>query len=70
MKIHSICVTNKNNLFQLLVKALACFCEFWLDSRWTDYQNIQWIGPWVPKQLQPHDTQYVWEVMYESWDGD
>jgi hypothetical protein len=69
-KIHSICASNKKNLFQLLVKDLACFCEFCSDSRWTYCQNIQWIGPWVPKQLQPHDTWYVWEAMYESWDGD
>jgi hypothetical protein len=70
MKINSICATNKNNLHQLLVKNLACFCEFCWDSCWTDYQNIQWIGPWVPRQVQPHDIRYVWETMYESWDRD
>jgi hypothetical protein len=32
MKIHSICATNKNNLLQLFVKDLACFCEFCLDD--------------------------------------
>ncbi len=32
MKIHSICATNKNNLAQLFMKDLACFCEFCLDS--------------------------------------
>lgn len=31
MNIHSICATNKNNLMQLLVKDLACFCELCLD---------------------------------------
>lgn len=35
MKIHSIYVPNKNNLLQLLVKDLAWFCEFCLDSHWT-----------------------------------
>jgi hypothetical protein len=32
MKIHLICVVNKNNLNELLVKDLTCFCEFCLDS--------------------------------------
>jgi hypothetical protein len=42
MKIHSICATNKNNFLQLLVKDLACFYEFCLDSCWTKCQ--MWSG--------------------------
>jgi hypothetical protein len=68
MKIHSICATNKNNLFQLLVKDLACFCEFCLDGWWIEYQNVKWTWKWVPKQLQPHDMQHVRKAMYEGWD--
>jgi hypothetical protein len=69
-KIHSICATNKNNLIQLLVKGLACLCEFCLDSHWSECQNVQWTSKWVSKQLQPQDICYVQEAMYESWDRD
>jgi hypothetical protein len=48
MKIHSIYSLNKNNLTQLFVKDLACFCEFCLDSCWTERVNVKWIGHWVP----------------------
>jgi hypothetical protein len=47
MKIHSIYSLNKNNLTQLFVKDLACFCEICLDSCWTKCVNVKWIGHWV-----------------------
>ncbi len=61
MKIHLICVVNKNNLTQLLVKDLACFCEFCLDSCWSECQNVKWTSKWIPKQVQPQNTHYVQE---------
>jgi hypothetical protein len=68
-RIHSIYATNSNNLIQLLVKGLACLCEFCLDSHWSECQNVQWTSKWVSKQLQPQDISYVQEALYESWDG-
>jgi len=34
MKVHNICVTNKNMLIQLLVKHLACFYVIYFDGQW------------------------------------
>ncbi len=64
-KIHSICATN--NLIPLLVKGLACLCEFCLDSHWSECQNVQWTSKWVSKQREPQYICYVQEAMYESW---
>ncbi len=49
MKLHSILVTNKNNLTTLMVKDLACFYTFYFDGNWVACQNLQWIGHCVPK---------------------
>jgi hypothetical protein len=59
MRIHSICAVNKNNLTQLLMKDLACLCEFCLDSYWSECQNVKWTSKWIPKQLQRQDICYV-----------
>jgi hypothetical protein len=40
MKLHSILVTNKNNLITLMVKDLTCFYIFSFDGKWVDCQNI------------------------------
>jgi hypothetical protein len=70
MKLHSILATNKNSLTTLMMKDLACFCTFYIDGKWFDYQNLQWIGCWVPKILQPMDTRLVHNPMYDGWDGE
>jgi hypothetical protein len=70
MKIHSIYIVNKNNPAQLLMTDLACYSEFCLGSCWSECQNVKWTSKWIPKQLQPQDTHYVQEAMYEGWDGD
>jgi len=57
MKIYSIYYMKRNNFTQIFVKDLACFYEFCLDSQWNLYINIPWTGHWVPKVLQPQDTQ-------------
>jgi hypothetical protein len=69
MKLHSILATNKNNLATLMVKDLACFCTFCINGKWVDYQNLQWIGHWVPKILQLVDIGSVRNAMYDDWDG-
>jgi hypothetical protein len=68
MKIHSIYSMNRNNLTQLFVKDLACFYEFCLDNQWNLFINIPWTGHWVPKVLQPQDTQSLRDTMIESWE--
>ncbi len=40
MKLHSILVTNKNNLTIFMVKDLACFNTFSFDGKWVDCQNL------------------------------
>jgi hypothetical protein len=61
---------NKNNLTQIFVKKLAYFYEYCLDSHWVDYTNVNWTGQWVPKILQPQNTEHLRDTMHESWDGD
>jgi hypothetical protein len=68
MKIHSIYSMNRNDLTQLFVKNLACLCEFCLDSQWYFCINIPWIGHWVPKVLQPQNTQSLKDTMIEGWE--
>jgi hypothetical protein len=46
MKIHSICALNKNNVLQLFVKDLTCFCGFYFDSHCTKCQNVEWTCHW------------------------
>jgi hypothetical protein len=59
---------NKNNFIQFVVKVLACFYEFCLEIHCNLCINIPWIGHWVLKVLQPHDTQSLQDTMIEGWD--
>ncbi len=52
-----------------MVKDLPCFYTFYFDKKWVDWQNLQWIGHWVPKILQLVDTRSVRNAMYDCWDG-
>jgi hypothetical protein len=68
MKIYSIYSMNRNNLTQLFVKDLTCFCEFCLDSQWNLCISIPRTSHWVPKVLQPQDTQSLQDTMIEGWE--
>jgi len=69
MKLHSMLAINKNTLITFMVKDLACFYTLSFDGKWVDYQNLQWIGHWVPRILQLVDTRSVRNAMYDGWDG-
>ncbi len=69
MKIHSICALNKNNILQLFVKD---FMFLWVLFRWSldKMSKCSMEMPLVPKQLWPWSIRYVWEPMYDEWDGE
>lgn len=68
-KLHSVMATNVNNLTSLLVKELACFCEFCTDNTWDSCPNRRWTGAWTMKILQPQNTEFVRNQMLSDWDG-
>jgi hypothetical protein len=70
MKIHSICSMNRYNFIQFFVKVLACFYEFCLEIQCNLCINIMWIGHWVLKVLQLHDTQSLQDTLIKGRDGD
>jgi hypothetical protein len=69
MKLHSICVTNKNNLTTLMVMDLAFFRSYYLERQWSKCKNIRWTSKWVPKRLQPTDIRAIKNAMFDEWDG-
>jgi hypothetical protein len=70
MKIHCIFTTNKHVLTQHLVKPLSCFCAFYIDNMWVECPNVKWTRDWVSRHLQPTDTRFVRDSMYNVWDGE
>jgi len=70
MKIHCIFTTNKHVLTQHLVKPLSCFCAFYIDNMWAECPNVKWTRDWVSRHLQPTDTRFVRDSMYNVWDGE
>ncbi len=68
MKLHSIFVSNKNNLTTLMVKDLASFCYLCIDRNGFDCPNLHWTSDQVPKVLQLVDTRSVCMPMYDDQD--
>ncbi len=68
MKIHCIFAINKHVLTQLVVKPLSCLCVFCIDNRWIECSNVKWTRNWISKYLQPTNTIFVRESMYNAQD--
>jgi len=68
-RIHSIMATNKNQMAQIMMKPLACFCAFCTDNQWSDCVNVHWTGEWEAKYLQPADNDFVRSAMNGNWDN-
>ncbi len=49
---------------QLMVKPFSCFGGFCIDGKWAKCPNVNWIGNWVSRHLQPIDARFVKESMY------
>jgi hypothetical protein len=51
-------------------EAIVIFYGFCIDGRWAKCPNVNWIGDWVSKHLQPTNRRFVHESMYNAWDGE
>jgi hypothetical protein len=65
---HSIMAVNRTCLTNLMIKRLACFCTFCLDLRWSDCENLKWIGEWEARYLQPEDTGFIRDCLTSGSD--
>jgi hypothetical protein len=65
---HSIMAVNRNCLTNLMVKKLACYCVFCMDSRWSECENLRLTREWEARYLQPEDTRFIRDCLMSGWD--